>query len=435
MSKRKLTKDPAASSAGIPSQILQTSSPPVIEDNGVESKLEKVFSTYSLDNKILDFVIPPSNFYTDLKSCTLVLQGALKKIVTDAGGVVTPDAAPCNNFIASAFSAIEVFVNDVSVTKHTNFYPYLSYISRITGDTTRSAEALSAQFFNDDVSDLRTVANVGWWARKEASKEEKIFSVSGPLFAGVFLDSDLWLPPGNQIRVRLTQNDPNFCIDSATLGTGKTLNYNFHLSQCHLLVKRVNVADGIYRRHEALESKNSKFFFPFYDRKIISYSLATGETSSTSEILSANSIPTKVVVGLVDAKAFFGHAEKSPFVFKPYNLAEASLSLNGESLITKAIDFDLDSQNFLYAYNEFDLAEPRRKFSITPKKFLRDTFLVTFNLNSSSIRNFCKSKTGALRCHLKFSKPLEQNLMVVCFLKSQSLMILSGQRNVEITDL
>src|SRR5579885_962327 len=56
---------------------LDLTSTPKIDESGVETRMETIYSTYNLDQDVVEFVINPSNDYTDLHGSLLYVAGQI----------------------------------------------------------------------------------------------------------------------------------------------------------------------------------------------------------------------------------------------------------------------------------------------------------------------------------------------------------------------
>ena len=69
------------------------------------------------------------------------------------------------------------------------------------------------------------------------------------------------------------------------------------------------------------------------------------------EKLFSGQLPTRLVVGLVNNRAFNGHLERNPFNFKHYNLSEIALYLDGQQQFAlKPIQPDYANGLYIRAY-------------------------------------------------------------------------------------
>src|SRR5579885_983123 len=56
---------------------LDLTSTPKIDESGIQTRMETIYSTYNLDSDVVEFVINPSNDYTDLHGSLLHVAGQI----------------------------------------------------------------------------------------------------------------------------------------------------------------------------------------------------------------------------------------------------------------------------------------------------------------------------------------------------------------------
>ena len=215
--KRKRDLPVAASSIPYP---LDITSQPRLDDSGLETKWEKIFSTISAESGHVDFVLPPSNYFTDLAATILFVSGKLAKIkpapakttASDPDPPDDPDCAVTNNFLTSLISHFELYFNEIPINQNTNFFPYIGYIARLLGETGISKDALKAELFTDDDGNVTATTNIGRNYRKEVCEKEKTFAVAGRISHGLFSDNYRYIPPDCHIRIRMRRAGDDFIL-------------------------------------------------------------------------------------------------------------------------------------------------------------------------------------------------------------------------------
>ena len=113
--------------------------------------------------------------------------------------------------------------------------------------------------------------------------------------------------------------------------------------------------------------------------------------------------PTRVVVGLVDNRAFNGHLENKPFNFKHYNLSEISLYLDGhQQFALKPIQPDYKDEGLFISREDYCDGYALYTFDLTADLGEDDHFNLLKQGNVRSGHKICSTarrndKRGGLR--------------------------------------
>ena len=177
-------------------------------------------------------------------------------------------------------------------------------------------------------------------------------------------------------------------------------------------------------------SKDAKFYYPHYERSVFAYTIPAGELSSNSEILSSNYLPSKVVVGFVKSKAFYGEPSLSPFNFQSFDISECDLTVDGESVFGRATTFEDDQM--LTGYKQM-YPDDKNQVTYSPDKFASSAFLMAFDLKPTDNNNFYQSRQGVLRFNVTFKNPLPENITAVIYIKKQAMLMLDKHGNPTVT--
>ena len=58
-------------------------------------------------------------------------------------------------------------------------------------------------------------------------------------------------------------------------------------------------------------------------------------------------VPSKLIIGMVDAEAYSGHFQKNLLQFKPFNIESVGFYVNGEPTPKCPYQFNIDKNQFI----------------------------------------------------------------------------------------
>ncbi len=206
--------------------------------------------TTSIDNQdVIEFFISGSGEeYTDLNNSHLRIRG---KIIKSNGEDITAGAevAPINNILHSAFSQVDVILNDVLVSPSNNLYAYKAYIEDILshGYEAEQSHLTAAMYFKETPGEHATAgnANKSFKKRKELCAESKIFECEGRLHTELCHQ----LKPiinGVDIRIRLVRSSSRFALMKAST---ETPDYLLKITEATFIVRRLKLTNQLRDMH------------------------------------------------------------------------------------------------------------------------------------------------------------------------------------------
>jgi hypothetical protein len=124
--------------------------------------------------------------------------------------------------------------------------------------------------------------------------------------------------------IKPTRRKDAFCL----MTSGEQL-YKVQLTSAALFVRKVKISPSVYLAHaKTLESGMAKY--PI--RRVIckTFTLPTGYLDVSHEKLFTGQLPTRLIIGCVDNKAFNEDVSENPFNFKHFSLDEIMVYLDGQ---------------------------------------------------------------------------------------------------------
>jgi len=284
------------------------------------------------DSSTIEFVIPGSGQdYCDLASTQLYVRAEITK-ATGLPLAATDEVGSVNLFLHSLFSDVEIKLNDVSVTSSNNTYPYRAYLETLLSyaPPAKQTQLTSAMYYKDeaghmeDANPLADDAQKGIKTRHSFFTDGKIVDMMGCIHADRFFQ-DRYLPSDVGLRVRLLRSKDSFCL----MSTHPNSRFKVKIHECKLYMQKVKLSPSIFVAHaKALEAGNCKY--PI--RRVIckTFTIPTGNLDCVQENVFAGTLPTRLVIGIVDNESYNGNYERNCFNFKHYSLTQLKVVLDGQ---------------------------------------------------------------------------------------------------------
>ena len=262
----------------------------------------------------IEFIISGSGEdYIDLSNTLLEIKASIK---TSDGVAVDSDTpvAPINNVLHGLFSQIDVMLNDVNVSSASTTYPYRAYIETLLnfGSDAKKSKLQASLYFTDDnltVSDPSPegIKNSGLKRRHAICTAKNTFDMIGPLHVDVFNQSKYMLN-GVTMKLRLSRSKDDFVLMAKTA----VQQYRVEILTAKLFVRKMKITPSLCLAHEnMLATDTAKYPLTRVECKIIH--LPQGQKSFTQDNIFLGQLPKRIVIGLVNNRAYNGDLTLNPF--------------------------------------------------------------------------------------------------------------------------
>ena len=132
------------------------------------------------------------------------------------------------------------------------------------------------------------------------------------------IHSDIFFQPRymlNEVntKIKLIRSKDAFCM----MATGAQA-FTIKIVSAYMLIRKVKISPSVYLAHaKALESGLAKY--PI--RRVIckSFTIPTGYLDISQEKVFSGQLPSRLIVGCVDNRAFNGDLDRNPFNFKHFH--------------------------------------------------------------------------------------------------------------------
>ena len=149
-------------------------------------------------------------------------------------------------------------------------------------------------------------------------------------------------------------------------------------------------------------------------------------------------IPTRFIVGMIDANSYIGNWGKSPLNFQHYDISRAAFYINDES-IAKPYKLDPSNGKFIEPFMElyFILGKVGKDMDIgiSSYNYIKSLFLLPFDVTPTSAANmeYLSKKQGGNCCiELQFHKPLPHNIIIITYATFPMELKIDGTRNCRV---
>ena len=383
------------------------------------------FDVSSSGEDYIDF----SNSYIHIKAKILNLDG------TDL--VAADTVGPVNNLLHSLFSQVDISLNGTLITNSTNTYPYRAYIEDLLsyGSSAKKTQLTAALFYKDeagkmdDANPLADNKNTGLSKRASFIGLSKEVDMVGRLHSDIFFQQRYMLNEVNT-RIKLTRSKDDFCL----MSTG-VKRFKVKLTSAAMMIRKVKVTPSIYMAHaKTLENGMAKY--PI--RRVVckSFAIPTGYLDVSQEKLFGGQLPTRLILGCVDNRAFNGDVARNPFNFQHFKLSEISVYLDGQQNSIKPMILDFNNRHyitsFMHLFGSTGKLNQDEGNDINREEFDKGYALYAFDLTPDLSENesFNLARQGTVRVDLKFAEALPNTVSVIAYAEFENIIEIDRNRNV-----
>ena len=203
---------------------------------------------------------------------------------------------PVNNFHSSRFKSLELYINNMAITKIDSLYAYRCYLETLLSYGRGAKESLLwAKDTNPDgnftkmeeecESDLTEDCNIGGWQRFQVSKFSTCFETMGKIHADILAQERL-LPSNCELRLRFHRADPAFAL----MAKHDSEKFTIAIDTAMLMVRHVEVSPAIREVHTKAALSST---YPFHCHSVVVRIIfeAICEAVSYSAALPQRSVP------------------------------------------------------------------------------------------------------------------------------------------------
>jgi hypothetical protein len=291
---------------------------------------------------------------------------------------------------------------------------------------------LNAAGYYEDGNDQNAITNDGYVKRKNLFATSNSVQFISKLDADLF-NSELYLVNNVEIDIEIIPNDNSTLILSPDAANNTV--YRLEITSCKLYVKMVELMDGLALDiSKKLEQHPARYAL----RKTVIKSLfITENRTEYNANLFSEQVPRRVVLGLVENTAYVGSQRQSPFVFKPFNLREITLTANGFNYPASPYNLDFTSNKFVRAFHDMNegvgMVGSTESNGISLEKYKDGWTIYVFNLTNSQEENQCFDliKNGTTSINIKFTQGVPAGgIVLIAMGEIDSLLMIDKNRTI-----
>jgi hypothetical protein len=383
----------------------------------------------SLDDGPLEFDVKQSNMYTDLGDTRLYLRCKIVKRNGDTMAA-TDTTTACNMFFHALIQRLDIYVGDTLITQSGGFYPWKAGIETLLnfGSDAKASQLGNIMYYKDVEGN-----NTGQTARSGITKASSVFEMWGPLHVDLFMQNK-YLINNVPVRVKITRNNPEFCLVTA----GNDDAHKIVILEAVLFVRRVQVAPSVELSHSKMLLGGKNAIYPLNRGEVEVMSVPPNQQTVCRNNLFMSRLPKKLIIGMVDNKAFNGDYKKLPFYFKHYDISSLEVSVDGENVAGTPLALDFAQRRYVRAYDglfhAINKSYTDNGSDITYDDYKNGYALFCFDLTADGCGNTSDhlelSRQGNLRIKLQFDKPLPETINVICYGEFESMLEITNTREV-----
>ena len=221
--------------------------------------------------------------------------------------------------VAPIINQIDVSLNDVNVSSATTTYPYRAYIETHLNYGTDPNKLMlqAAMYFIDDnmtvsnpIPDSYSTRNTRGTRRHEICTAKPTFDMIGPIHVDVF-NQNRYMLNGVTMKVRMTRSKNSFVLMAKS---DVTDSFKVDILSEKLFVRKLKITPSLCLAHEhILQQKTAKCHITRVECKVIH--LPQGQKSFTHDHRFLGQLHKRIVLGLVDNRAFNGDSSLNPHSF------------------------------------------------------------------------------------------------------------------------
>lgn len=386
------------------------------------------------DDGPLEFVISGlGDEYIDLSQTLISLK---VRILNTDGSIVTNESnkvGPVNCFLHSLFSQVEVYLNQKLVSVGGNTYPYRAYIETLLsyGAEAKESHLSSALWVTDTAEhmDATEDENKGLKKRRSFVLNSSPIDLMGHIHSDIF-HQNKYLLNGVELKVKLLRSRDEFSLMSKS-------QFKVNIMEASLMVRRVKINPTVLIAHaKAIEQYSAKYPITRVDVK--SFTIPAGMMGKTIDNVYLGQLPKRIIIGLVNNKAFNGSLRHNPYNFHHYNVNFLSMYIDGQQVPSKALQPDFLVHNLytqcyqtLFSGTGVHFSNGGNAISreMYPNGFCLFAFDLTPDLGAGS-HHWSLVRRGSLRIDVRFHLTLTETVNCIVYGEFDNLIEVDKYRNV-----
>jgi len=222
------------------------------------------------------------------------------------------------------------------------------------------------------------------------------------------------------VKIKLTRSRDDFCLMGAMVG-------KVQIVQVSMFVRKVKLMPSVFLAHaKTLERSPAKY--PIRHVVCKSFTIPQYYLDVSHEKLFSGQLPTRIVIGLVDNRAYNGDRQRNPLNFQHFNLNEIVVYFDGQQQhAVRPVQPDCGHGLYTRAYNSM-FAGPGKLCKdeglyISREDYSAGYALYAFDLTADLGEEdyFSLVRQGSVRLSLKFFSALANTVTAVAYAEFENV--------------
>jgi len=297
----------------------------------------------------MEFIIPGLDDFVDLGRSYFTMELSLKKS-NNANLVAAEKLWPVNNLAHSIIKQTDLQLNGTLISPQSDTYHYKAYLETLLNfDREDGKTVLGPQgWFNQldfppqwTATNTDKAGNHQHWQDLTANHQAAFDTSAAEVekYTGGLTHSLVFTPhlevfhtgkllvPGIEIKMKFHFNSPNLFLNGVALA-GRLMEGDVKL-RFHLCQLRLN--EAVYSSLSSQRHNEGKIAtYPTVRSEIRTFSMQGDLVRFDIPNLFQNRVPDRLIVGLVDSRAFNGDVTRDPFCFQKFGLTSIKQIVKGE---------------------------------------------------------------------------------------------------------
>jgi len=231
-------------------------------------------------------------------------------------------------------------------------------------------------------------------------------------------------------KIKLTRSKDAFCL----MATGAQA-FRIKITGAAMLIRKVKISPSVYIAHaKTLESGMAKY--PI--RRVVckTFTILTEYLDVSQEKLFNGQLPSRLILGCIDNRAFNGDLERNPFNFQHFLLRQLAVYLEGQQLGIKPIALDYERGQYVTPYmslfNGTGKDNQDEGNDIDRQEYAAGCALYAFDLSPdlTDSESFSLSRQGTVRVDMTFGEALTNTVTVVVYAEFENIIEIDRNRNI-----
>jgi hypothetical protein len=341
---------------------------------------------------------------------------------------VLAKVGPINLWLHSLFSQVDVYLQQKLVTSSNSSYFIKAYIDSMLKccSSSREVNLQSQLYFKDtceamDENDPFSGLNSGLMLREKYIRESRVVDMEGPLLVDI-CQCDRYLLNGIEIKIKLWPSKSSLNLMSVQ-NIFKTV-----IDQVTLKVCQIIPSPQVITAHQEILNKKYFALYPYLRSEIKKFTVGQGAFDFTKDDVFQNLIPTKLILCMVNNESLNGSFQRNPFNFQNYKVNFVEVSIDGESVPSRALQMKFGNKeedgNYVDAYLSMTrgVLMGQEEHSITREDYNSGYTFFVFDLepdllpDSDNEDEFWPTvKHGNLRIEFHFDSGLPETITVIAY--------------------